>query len=118
MAEYLNQESASTGTCDHKNRIKTHFAKIVVGGTSEKPYYKIPYFDPADQAYHIGFGSYYLHFVFKWLAEKFEIEEAVPTDAFDCIGCVWLNTRHQKCSCCRRNRHLKDNYKEAYCDKQ
>ena len=31
----------------------------------------------------------------------------------DCKGCVWLNTRHQKCSCCRRNQCLKDNYKEA-----
>lgn len=31
----------------------------------------------------------------------------------DCEGCVWLNTRHQKCSCCRRNRCLKDNYKKA-----
>ena len=28
-----------------------------------------------------------------------------------CEGCIWLNTRHQKCSCCRRNQYLKDNYK-------
>lgn len=31
----------------------------------------------------------------------------------DCEDCVWLNTRHKKCSCCRRNRHLTDNYEEA-----
>ena len=31
----------------------------------------------------------------------------------DCEGCVWLNTRHQKCSCCRRNQYIKDNYREA-----
>lgn len=31
----------------------------------------------------------------------------------DCKGCVWLNTRHRKCSCCRRNQYIKDNYKEA-----
>ena len=28
-----------------------------------------------------------------------------------CDTCIWKN-RHQKCSCCRRNRHLKDCYEE------
>ena len=39
--------------------------------------------------------------------------ENVPAADLDCPGCVWLNTRHQKCSCCRRNQYIKDNYKEA-----
>ena len=30
----------------------------------------------------------------------------------ECDGCKWRN-RYQKCSCCRRNRGLKDNYEEA-----
>lgn len=30
----------------------------------------------------------------------------------DCAGCVGQEVP-QNCSCCRRNRHLKDNYKEA-----
>ena len=30
----------------------------------------------------------------------------------ECDGCVWNGKRHQKCSCCRRNRNMKDNYKE------
>ena len=113
MAEYLNHEAAGTGVCNQKNRIKTHFAKIIVSGTSEKPCYDILYFDPTDQKYHIGFGSYCLDYVFKWLAEEFEIEDAAHTADLDCTGCVWLNTRHQKCSCCRRNQYIKDNYKEA-----
>lgn len=29
-----------------------------------------------------------------------------------CNGCKWKLVRHQKCSCCRRNRHLKDNFEE------
>ena len=29
----------------------------------------------------------------------------------NCEGCKWKN-RHQKCSCCRRNRHIKDSYEE------
>lgn len=39
--------------------------------------------------------------------------EDIPAVDLDCTGCVWLNTRHQKCSCCRRNQCIKDNYKEA-----
>ena len=31
----------------------------------------------------------------------------------ECNGCRWWQTRYQKCSCCRRNRGLKDNYEEA-----
>ena len=28
-----------------------------------------------------------------------------------CNGCLWRDLkRHQKCSCCRRNKNLKDNY--------
>lgn len=34
----------------------------------------------------------------------------IQTDG--CDTCIWRN-RHQKCSCCRRNRHLKDCYEEA-----
>lgn len=56
-------------------KIKTHFAQIIVDGTAEKPYYNIMYFDPAAGDYRIGFGSYCLDFVFKWLAEEFEIVE-------------------------------------------
>ena len=29
-----------------------------------------------------------------------------------CGGCYWRSIgRHQKCSCCRRNQSMKDNYK-------
>lgn len=27
-----------------------------------------------------------------------------------CATCSWNGTRHQKCSCCRYNLNLKDNY--------
>ena len=54
-------------------KIKTHFAKIIVGGTAEKPYYNILFFDPADGEYHVGYGSYCLDYVFQWLSEVFEI---------------------------------------------
>lgn len=31
-------------------------------------------------------------------------------DALSCDNCKWLGKRHQKCSCCRRNHGIKDNY--------
>lgn len=34
----------------------------------------------------------------------------VLAPAGGCDGCRWSGSRHQKCSCCRRNRYLKDCY--------
>ena len=73
MSDYISREAASAD--EHKRKIKTQFARIVVGGTPEKPCYNIWYFDPADGECHIGFGSYCLDNVFNWLAEEFEITE-------------------------------------------
>lgn len=73
MSDYTRRETASADECKHK--IKTPFAKIIVGGTPEKPCYAILYFDTADGKCHIGFGSYRLDYVFQWLAEEFEIAE-------------------------------------------
>ena len=71
-------------------KIKTHFAKIFVGGSVEKPCYNIMYFDPTDREYHIGFGSFTLEYVFKWLAEEFEIIEEPPTvDAAEVVHGRW-----------------------------
>ena len=54
-------------------KIKTHFARIVVCGTEQNPYYNILYYDPSDKEYHLGYGSYCISFVRQWLAEEFEI---------------------------------------------
>lgn len=37
MSDYISREAASADECKHK--IKTPFAKIIVGGTPEKPCY-------------------------------------------------------------------------------
>ena len=73
MDDYISLEAASADECKHK--IKTPFAKIIVGGTPENPRYNILYFDPADGKCHIGFGSYRLDYVFQWLAEEFDVTE-------------------------------------------
>ena len=75
MAEYIKRVVSNADSCDG-NKIKTHFAQIIVHGKAGKPYYEILYFDTEDRTYHIGFGSYCLDYVFKWLSNEFEIVEA------------------------------------------
>ena len=76
-AEFNFTLDAAASDTNHKckHKIKTPFARIVVEGIPEKPYYNIWYFNPADGECHIGFGSYCLDNVFNWLAEEFEITE-------------------------------------------
>lgn len=73
MSDCISREAASAN--ERKHKIKTQFAKIIVGGAPEKPCYNIWYFDPTDGECHIGFGSYCLDNVFNWLAEEFEVTE-------------------------------------------
>ena len=83
----LERDMQSADACNKKNKIKTNFAKIFVSGLAEKPYYNILYFDPVDKNYHVGFGSFYLPYVFKWLSEEFEIEDELTVDAVLVVRC-------------------------------
>lgn len=56
-----------------REKEKVSYAKIVVRGTKEKPYYEIEYYDLRDEEVHVGYGSYYLNFVFDWFNECFEV---------------------------------------------
>ena len=89
MSDCISREAASAN--ERKRKIKTQFARIVVGGTPERPCYNIWYFDPADGEYHIGFGSYCLDNVFNWLAEEFEVTEPT-TDVEPVRHGQWLRT--------------------------
>ena len=62
-------------------KIKTHHARIVVDGTAEKPYYSIEWYDHTKNEYFLGYSSYYIGYVFKWLEECFEIVEDNKTNA-------------------------------------
>lgn len=81
------REMQSADACTHKNKIKTNFAKIFVSGSAEKPYYNILYFDPVDKKWHVGYGSFHLSYVFKWLSEEFEIEDAPAADVAEVVRC-------------------------------
>lgn len=92
---YLDYPKPYTASADeHKHKIKTSFARIIVEGTPAKPYYNIEYFDPTDKEYHIGFGSYYLDNVFNWFAEEFEITESHTDTDTDCISRAALLARY------------------------
>lgn len=75
MMEVKNLQSEVS--CGEVDKIKTPFAHIIVGGTSEKPYYDIMWYG-SDGYLHIGYGSSCLEYVFKWLSEEFEVIET-PT---------------------------------------
>lgn len=59
MDNCFNSEiSSSDAQSSSKDKLRTHFAKIIVSGTTQRPYYEIMYQDPSDHTYHIGYGSY------------------------------------------------------------
>lgn len=108
MAE---KEMQSADVCTHKDKIKTSFAKIFVSGTPDRPYFNILYFDPVDQDYHVGFSSYCLEYVFKWLSEEFEIEDAPAADVAPVAHGRWVSVagkRDRICSQCLHDEPYKN----------
>jgi hypothetical protein len=44
------------------------------------------------------------------LRNKCELLQSI-LEKYSCHSdCIWFGKRHQKCSCCRRNLNIKDNY--------
>ena len=56
---------------DHE-KIKTCFAQIIVNNSEDKPYYSIMYWENGEM--NIGFSSYKLDYVRRWLNEEFEVK--------------------------------------------
>ena len=70
----MEEKTMMSAERDKKNyKIRTTYAKIHIGGTKEKPCYSIVWYDMEKNEYNLGFSSYYLEFVQKWLEECFEI---------------------------------------------
>ena len=74
-------ETLTNANPSETNKIKTHYARIVVDGTAEKPYYSIEWYDQTKNEYVLGYSSYHIVYVFKWLEECFEIVEDNKTNA-------------------------------------
>lgn len=91
MGKLIDATATNAEGCDETTKIKTHFAKIVVGSHVEKPCYSILWFDPADNEFHIGYSSFRFEYVRIWLEEEFEIIES-PMDITEVIRCKeWQN---------------------------
>src|SRR5699024_9367827 len=73
--ETMNEKTLQSEDGNYKKKHKVKSAEIVVRKIDEKPYYEIKYFDLSDNEYCIGYGSYKLEYVFKWLEQCFEIVE-------------------------------------------
>ena len=69
------EEAIMANDSQKAKKIKTPFAKMIVEGNQEKPYFSILYFDPIDKDFYVGYSSYCLDYVFNWLNEEFEIVE-------------------------------------------
>ena len=83
----MDENTKMTPDTGKRETIKTPFAKIIVGGTAEKPYYMICYYDSADKQFVICCGSYYIDFVFRWYREDFEIIDNGGFDAVPVVRC-------------------------------
>lgn len=87
MATEKRLIDANADNCGEVTKIKTHYARIVVDGTAEKPYYSIEWYDPTKKEYFLGYSSYYIGNVFNWLSECFEIVEYTTVDAVEVVRC-------------------------------
>lgn len=115
MAEYIGKEDMSRADLRKINKIKTPFATIIVGGTAEKPYYSILWLDKEKKEYNVGYSSFCLEFVFKWLEEEFEIaaaDEAPKEDVAPVRHGRWKRYGKNlgECSECGEIVSVKNNY--------
>lgn len=92
----MDEITKMTPDTGKRETIKTPFAKIIVGGTAEKPYYMICYYDSADKQFVICCGSYNIDYVFQWYREDFEI---IDNGGFDAVFVV-------RCRDCKHHRVL------------
>ena len=116
MGETLTNANPSETT-----KIKTHHARIVVDGTAEKPYYSIEWYDPTKNEYFLGYSSYYIGYVFKWLEECFEIVEDIKTNA-DRIRAMndedlakWIDWLFGRCEWCDTDKIATDDCNDVEC---
>ena len=77
------EQTYTGGAADEK--IKTHFARIIVTGKTDKPYYEIMYYDPKDKMCHIGYSSYDLGIV-KGFLERYFVVDGINDPLFFAAG--------------------------------
>ena len=101
MSEYIEQRESVLAEIENEyknvDKIKTPFAKIIVDGTVEKPYYSILWLDKENKGYNVGYSSYCIDYVFKWLEVVFEIvaaDESPAADVAPVRHAYWVPEEH------------------------
>lgn len=95
------------------DKIRAFEPHIRVNKDAVKPYYTIVYYDLADRVWHIGYGSYDLNYVIKWLQEEFE---EVDVEFEEVKHGEWERIirkgkpRGIRCSLCGKHIHFHENY--------
>jgi hypothetical protein len=80
---------------DHE-KIKTCFAQIIVNNSEDKPYYSIMYWENGEM--NIGFSSYKLDYVRRWLNEEFEVKRNV--DVVPVVHGKWIRPHWKNSDYC------------------
>lgn len=88
MADNINLE-AVTAEQQINKKIKAFNPQIVVSDSPDKPYYSISYYDIAKKEWYIGYSSYYLKNVYKWLFECFEEVDCDMVEVVRCKDCKY-----------------------------
>lgn len=86
MKEYIEKTVTDADNTPKVEKIKTPLAQIIVEQYHGKTYYNILWLDTKNGNFNIGYGSYNLEFVRKWLAEEFEIVEPAA-DVVEVVRC-------------------------------
>ena len=110
MADFIECEEKTTEPIAHE-RIKAFNPQIVVSDHPDKLYYNISYYDIAKKEWYIGYGSYDIKNVYKWLFECFEEVDSDMVEVVRCKDCKhWCTVdcapNYGSCS------KLEDRYKE------
>ena len=100
MADFIECEEKTTEPISHE-KIKAFNPQIVVSDSPSKPYYSISYYDIAKKEWYIGYSSYCLEYVYKWLFECFEEADCDMVEVVRCKDC----------------KHLGVTYGEYWCDR-
>jgi hypothetical protein len=81
---------AMTAGIEPAEKVKAFAPQIVVSGKPGTPYYNISWYDVVKRVWYIGYGSYNIEFVRKWLRECFEEVEVDMVEAVRCKDCKHL----------------------------
>lgn len=96
------------------DKIKAANPNIIVRGDVDKPYYLIEYYDLSDNEWRIGYGSYCLANVKKWLKTYFEVANAdvapMKHGEWEEIRDAYGQLEGWMCKKCGRETKAKENY--------